>query len=108
MIIMEPKKPILTDESGAVQREMEINKQQITGGAIMDRLGAFEQMLEDILQQAESEEIEMEKLKAAGKEKTAAYRQYLGNRMFYKMILDKYRQYGLLDERMQYGTTECF
>ena len=108
MIIMEPKEPLFTDESGAVQREMAINKQQITGEAIMDRLGAFEQMLDDILHQNEREQIEMEKLKAAGKEKTAAYRQYLGNLMFYKMILDKYRQYGLLDERMQYGTTECF
>ena len=34
--------------------------------------------------------------RAAGKEKTATYRQYFGNRMFYKMMLDKYKQYGLL------------
>ena len=51
MIIMEPKEALFTDESGAVQREMAINKQQITGEAIMDRLGAFEQMLDDILHQ---------------------------------------------------------
>ena len=33
----------------------------------------------------------------AGKEKSATYRQYLGNRMFYKLILEKYKQYGLLE-----------
>lgn len=39
----------------------------------------------------------MEELKAAGKEKTATYRQYMGNRMFFKMMLDRYKEYGLLD-----------
>ena len=39
----------------------------------------------------------MAELKAAGREKSAAYRQYFSNRMLYKMILDRYRQYGLLD-----------
>ena len=38
----------------------------------------------------------MEQLKAAGKEKTATYRQYFGNRLFYKLMLEKYRKYGLL------------
>lgn len=63
----------------------------------MERIEAFEKMLADIKRQAEFEQSEMEKLKAAGKEKTATYRQYFGNRMLYKMILDKYKQYGLLD-----------
>ncbi len=63
----------------------------------MDRLEAFEQMLESIKRQAEYEKEQLEKLKAAGKEKTATYRQFLGNRMFYKMMLDKYREYGLID-----------
>ncbi len=62
----------------------------------MDRLAAFENMLSDIQRQAEYEKEQMEILKAAGKEKTAAYRQYLGNRMLYKMMLDKYKDYGLL------------
>ncbi len=38
----------------------------------------------------------MEQLKAGGKEKTATYRQYFGNRLFYKMMMEKYRKYGLL------------
>lgn len=63
----------------------------------MDRLECFEKMLTDLIKQAEHERTEMERLKMAGKEKTATYKQYLGNRMFYKMILEKYKQYGLLD-----------
>ena len=53
-------------------------------------------MLSDIQKQAEYETEQMERLKAAGKEKTATYRQYLGNRMLYKKMLDKYKEYGLL------------
>ena len=62
----------------------------------MDRLAAFEQMLNDMKTQAEYEKKEMDKLKMAGKEKSATYRQYFGNRLFYRMMLDKYREYGLL------------
>jgi hypothetical protein len=63
----------------------------------MDRLESFEKMLADIVEKAEYEQAEMERLKMEGKEKTATYRQYLGNRMLYKFMLEKYRQYGLLD-----------
>ena len=62
----------------------------------MDRLEAFERMLSDIQKQSAYEKEKMEELKAKGKEKTATYRQYFGNRMIYKMMLDKYREYGLL------------
>ena len=63
----------------------------------MDRLEAFERMLADIKKQADEENRKMAELKAAGREKAATYRQYFSNRMLYKMILDRYRQYGLLD-----------
>lgn len=63
----------------------------------MDRLEAFEKMMSDIQRQAEYESQKMKELKAAGKEKTATYRQYFGNRMLYKMMLDKYKEYGLLE-----------
>lgn len=63
----------------------------------MDRLEAFEKMLSDIQKQSAYEKEKMEELKTKGKEKTATYRQYLGNRMIYKLILDKYREYGLLN-----------
>lgn len=61
-----------------------------------ERLQAFETMLADLEKQAEAEQTMMEQLKAAGKEKTATYRQYFGNRLFYKMMMEKYRKYGLL------------
>lgn len=63
----------------------------------MNRLEAFEKMLADIQKQADYESRKLAELKAAGKEKTATYRQYFGNRMIYKTMLDKYREYGLLD-----------
>lgn len=62
----------------------------------MERLEAFENMLSDIIKQAEFESEQLKQLKAAGKEKSATYRQYLGNRMFYKMMLEKYKEYGLI------------
>lgn len=63
----------------------------------MERLEAFEKMLSEIQKQSEYETEQLERLKAAGKEKTATYRQFLGNRMFYKMMLDKYKEYGLIE-----------
>ena len=63
----------------------------------MDRLEAFEQMLESVRRQSDCESEQMEKLKAAGKEKTATYRQLFANRMLYKKMLDKYREFGLID-----------
>ena len=63
----------------------------------MDRLEAFERMLADIKKQTDEENRKMAELKAAGREKSATYRQYFSNRMLYKMILDRYRKYGLLD-----------
>ncbi|MBQ1300717.1 MAG: hypothetical protein IKE12_07375 [Erysipelotrichaceae bacterium] len=64
----------------------------------MERLEAFERMLEDLVRQAEYEETRLSELKQQGKEKTATYKQYFGNRMFYRFMLEKYREYGLLDK----------
>ena len=63
----------------------------------MDRTEAFEQMLSDLIKQAAFEQAEMDRLKAAGKDKTATYRQYFSNRLMYRMMLDRYKEYGLLD-----------
>lgn len=63
----------------------------------MERLEAFEKMLSDIREQSDYETAQMEKLRAAGKEKSATYRQYFGNRMLYKMMLEKYKEYGLIE-----------
>lgn len=64
----------------------------------MDRLEAFETMLADLQKQADYENQKLAELKAEGKEKTATYRQYFSNRLFLKMMLDRYRKYGLLDD----------
>ena len=64
----------------------------------MERLEAFEKMLADIRRQAAYEKQKMGELRRAGKEKTATYRQYLGNRMLYRTMLERYKAYGLLDE----------
>ena len=61
------------------------------------RLEAFEKMLTEIQRNYETAENKMKQLKAEGKEKSATYRQYFGNRMLYKMILEKYQEYGLID-----------
>ena len=62
----------------------------------MDRLEAFETMMSRIIEQAEFEKAKMNELKAQGKEKSATYRQYMGNRLFYSRMIELYRQYGLL------------
>ena len=62
----------------------------------MDRLEAFEKMLSDIMGQSEYENVQLQELKAQGKEKTATYRQFFGNKLMYERILDMYRKYGLL------------
>ena len=40
---------------------------------------------------------QMEQLKAAGKEKSATYRQYFGNKLIYSQIFAWYKKYGLMD-----------
>ncbi|MGN0655081.1 MAG: hypothetical protein ACI4KD_09230 [Oscillospiraceae bacterium] len=62
----------------------------------MDRLEAFERMLKDVTEQSEREKEIMDKLKAEGKEKSATYKQFMGNRLMYKNIISLYKKYGLL------------
>lgn len=62
----------------------------------MERIEAFEKMLKDIQSNYEQEKILMDELKSQGKDKTATYRQYMGNRLMYGRIISLYKQYGLL------------
>ena len=50
-----------------------------------------------MLTQYESEKAAMDELKAQGKEKTATYRQFMGNRLFYSRLIALYKEYGLLE-----------
>ena len=63
----------------------------------MDRLQAFEAMLRDVVTRAAEEKEKMDELKRQGRENSATYRQYLGNRLMYQQILALYRQHGLLE-----------
>ncbi len=63
----------------------------------MDRLEAFETMMKEVIEQSEAEKAKMEKLRAEGKEKSATYRQYMGNRLFYNRLIGLYKQFGLLE-----------
>ena len=63
----------------------------------MDRLEAFKTMLRELRQRAEYEKQKMDELKLQGKDKTATYRQYMGNRLLYQQMLALYRQYGLIE-----------
>ena len=54
-------------------------------------------MLNDLKAQASYEADEMERLKAEGREKSATYQQFFGNRLFYKQLLNTYKKYGLMD-----------
>ena len=55
-------------------------------------------MLNDLKAQAAYEADGMERLKAEGREKSATYQQFFGNRLFYKQLLNTYKKYGLMDE----------
>ena len=63
----------------------------------MERLEAFETMMNAVLEQSEAERMKMEELKMQGREKSATYRQYMGNRLFYIRVIELYKEYGLLE-----------
>ena len=63
----------------------------------MERLEAFETMMKRVLEQCEAEKATMDQLKAQGKEKTATYRQYMGNRLFFSRLIELYQKFGLLE-----------
>lgn len=48
------------------------------GSEIVEWIAAFEAMLKAVLEQSESERQKMKALKAQGRDKSATYRQYLG------------------------------
>ena len=62
------------------------------------RLEAFEKMLRAVEENYETADQKMKKLKAEGREKSATYRQLMGNKMQYQNMLSMYQIYGLLEE----------
>lgn len=62
-----------------------------------EREEKFERMLEDVERSYFDTAAKMEQLKAEGKENSATFRQYMGNKLMYQNILSLYRVYGLID-----------
>lgn len=60
-----------------------------------ERLAAFEKMLADIERNYADMQQKMDALKAQGKEKSATYRQFMGNKLVYRQLLSMYELYGL-------------
>lgn len=64
----------------------------------MERLEAFEKMLSAVQADYANTVEKMTRLKAEGREKSATYRQLMGNKLQLLNMLTLYRTYGLLDE----------
>ena len=63
-----------------------------------ERLAAFEAMLTDVQAQSRQVEAQMRALKAQGRERSATYRQLMGNRLQLAQVLAMYRVYGLIED----------
>ena len=63
-----------------------------------ERLAAFEAMLETVQEQYQRAEEQMRALKAQGRERSATYRQLMGNRLQLAQVLAMYKAYGLMEE----------
>lgn len=63
-----------------------------------ERLAAFEAMLEAVQRDYAATCEKMRSLREQGREKTATYRQLMGNRLQCQSTLTLYKVYGLIDE----------
>ena len=64
----------------------------------MDRLERFEKALKDILNEYDKLGKELEKLRNEGKTKTTKFRELLGKKLVYSMIITIFKRYDLLDK----------
>ncbi len=62
----------------------------------MDRLQSFEAMLDEIKSDYAFKQAEIEKLKSQGKERSATFKQYLSDKLFYQRMLSIYEKHNLL------------
>ena len=60
-----------------------------------ERLAAFEAMLAEVERQYRETEERMAALKARGRERSATYRQLLGNKLTLRQMLSLYESHGL-------------
>ena len=64
----------------------------------MDKLERFERALSDIMKEYENLGKELEKLRNEGKTKTTKFRELLGKKLVYRMIIVILKRYDLIDE----------
>ena len=65
----------------------------------MDRLEKFERALKDILTEYDDLGKELEKLRNQEKNKTTKFRELLGKKLVYSMIITIFKRYDLLDNK---------
>lgn len=63
-----------------------------------NRLEAFEEMLSAVVQKYGEISQKLDALKAQGKNKTAAFRKLLGDKLTCRYMLSLYEQYGLIEK----------
>ena len=63
----------------------------------MERLERFEKALQDILSEYDKLGKELEKLRNKGKSKTVKFRELLGKKLVYSMIITIFKRYDLID-----------
>ena len=64
----------------------------------MDRLERFEKALQDILNEYDKLGKELEVLRNEGKSKSTKFRELLGKKLVYSMIITIFKRYDLIDE----------
>lgn len=63
-----------------------------------NRIDQFETMLSSIQEQHRSVSVKMDILRQSGKEKSATFRQLMGDKLLLSQMLARYKAYGLLDQ----------
>ena len=64
----------------------------------MDRLVRFEKALQDILNEYDKLGKELEMLRSEGKSKTTKFRELLGKKLVYSMIITIFKRYDIMDK----------
>ena len=64
-----------------------------------ERIEDFERMLTAVQENYKTTTEKMEQLRLAGREKSATFRQLMGDKLMYQNILSLYKIYGLTDEQ---------
>ena len=64
---------------------------------MMDRLERFEKALADVLTEYDNLGKELEKLRNEGRNKTTKFRELLGKKLVYSMIITIFKRYELIE-----------